>query len=371
MNLYNIILVLSDTAHLDDWIGLATRLLPDGGEIHIRGLVTVEAGKSLSEGALLTRALRDVIYEAAQANPYIHDDIHVYVDYQPFRRVLEDVLNLETDLLLAQWEAPTALIGGLNTDEIFQQADCDMVLISGKNWQADGDVLLSLRGGPNMSIGVRVAQALADECTITLFHAADRRRIAPDLELVMRAVPQIARTVTAVTSIADGIVRETTGHKAIVMGASFRRPEKDKPSQHPVIEEVYQRTNLPIVLVRGMRREELEFHEPRPLEQIEETLSTRVDRWFAENTFHSGEFSNLRALMELKEKRGLTISVALPALNEEETVGDVIQTLKTALMDEVPLVDEFVLIDSRSTDNTLAIAQDCGIPTYVHQEILP
>ncbi len=77
-----------------------------------------------------------------------------------------------------------------------------------------------------------------------------------------------------------------------------------------------------------------------------QAISILVDKWFAENTFHADEFSDLRQLLELKEKQGSTISLALPALDEEETVGKVIQTIKTALMDEVPLLDEIVLIDS-------------------------
>jgi glucosyl-3-phosphoglycerate synthase len=40
-------------------------------------------------------------------------------------------------------------------------------------------------------------------------------------------------------------------------------------------------------------------------------------------------------------------------------------------MDQVPLLDEVVLIDSQSTDNTVKIAQDCGIPVHIHQEVLP
>ena len=34
------------------------------------------------------------------------------------------------------------------------------------------------------------------------------------------------------------------------------------------------------------------------------------------------EFENLRDLVRLKERQGLTISLGLPALNEEETIGD-------------------------------------------------
>ncbi|MDP2603220.1 MAG: glucosyl-3-phosphoglycerate synthase, partial [Deltaproteobacteria bacterium] len=66
-----------------------------------------------------------------------------------------------------------------------------------------------------------------------------------------------------------------------------------------------------------------------------------------------------------------TISLGLPALNEAETVGNIIRLIKHNLYDEVPLLDEIVLIDSGSTDDTVKIAKDFGIPVYVHQEILP
>ena len=37
----------------------------------------------------------------------------------------------------------------------------------------------------------------------------------------------------------------------------------------------------------------------------------------------------------------------------------------------VPLLDEIVLIDSNSTDQTRKIAEDLGIPVYIHQQLLP
>ena len=78
-------------------------------------------------------------------------------------------------------------------------------------------------------------------------------------------------------------------------------------------------------------------------------ISILVDKWFAEKTYSSEEFADLKHLMDLKEKQGVTISLALPALNEEETVGNVISTVKGALMDQVPLLDEIILMDSNST----------------------
>jgi glucosyl-3-phosphoglycerate synthase len=99
-------------------------------------------------------------------------------------------------------------------------------------------------------------------------------------------------------------------------------------------------------------------------------ISVLVDQWFAENTFHADEFADLDQLLALKRQQRVTISLALPALNEEDTVGDVIQSVKSALMDAVPLLDEVVLMDSDSTDRTRQIAAGLGVPVYIHQHTL-
>jgi hypothetical protein len=100
-------------------------------------------------------------------------------------------------------------------------------------------------------------------------------------------------------------------------------------------------------------------------------ISSVVDKWFAENTFHSREFRNVGRLVELKRRQGLTISLGLPTLNEEATIGTVIGTLKGALLDQVPLLDEIVVIDSGSTDGTVEIARSMGVLVIAHQEVLP
>jgi glycosyltransferase involved in cell wall biosynthesis len=100
-------------------------------------------------------------------------------------------------------------------------------------------------------------------------------------------------------------------------------------------------------------------------------LAARVDKWFAENTFDSDEFGKIGDLVRLKERQGVTISLGLPALNEEETIGSVITAVKRELMDRFPLLDEIVVIDSQSTDRTRDIARDLGVPVKIHQETLP
>ena len=54
-----------------------------------------------------------------------------------------------------------------------------------------------------------------------------------------------------------------------------------------------------------------------------------VERWFAESNFHHGEFRDLRRLMALKEKQGVTVSLVLPTLNEAATVGPIVRRART------------------------------------------
>lgn len=366
----NVMLVLSQVDKAEAWIKLALTLASPGGSVYVRGMIPVPADTSLSEGAVQARQLRDILDPLAQHYEAVQEDTHVYVDYQPMRRITEELQTQPVDLLLVQWVGPSELTGGVSTDDILQQVSCDVVLLTNEDWTIEGPVLLSLRGGPNISLGVALAKALCGESSITLFHAADQRRAAPDLEVVMRSEPKVTRTVTAITGLARGIAREAINHKALVLGAGFRRAESNSALSQPVVLAIREQLNLPLALVRARRPERLDFHAPLLLRGIEPDLSARVDRWFAENTYHSHEFSDLAGLMALKEKRGVTISVGLPALNEEETVETVIMTLKRALMDEMPLLDEIVLIDSNSEDNTVAIAESCGIPVYKHPDVL-
>jgi glucosyl-3-phosphoglycerate synthase len=368
---YRLMVVLTEMTDIEAWVQLALQLTPEGGEIHLRGIVIVPEDKSPSEGANQARQWRDLLSPLSRSHPVIHDEVRIYVDHQPMAHILEELQDAPVDLLLVQWAGPEELTGGLSTDHILSYTPCDVVLLSGSGWQASGPVLLSLRGGPNITLGVKLAKALSGNSYITLFHAADRQHSAPNLRVVTRYEPQIWRIVTAVTGIAEGILREAAGHKAIVLGTSFRAKDGNGHPAESLVHKLYQQTDKPIALVRARQPESLEFHTPHLLARAEENLSRRVDRWFAENSFHSHEFSDLQALLALKEKQGVTISVGLPALNEEETVGKVISTLKKALMDDVPLVDEFVLIDSNSTDNTVAIAEAAGIPVYKHSDLLP
>jgi glucosyl-3-phosphoglycerate synthase len=67
-------------------------------------------------------------------------------------------------------------------------------------------------------------------------------------------------------------------------------------------------------------------------------------------------------------KRGRTVSVVLPALNEAATVGAVIETITPMLGG---LVDELIVLDSGSTDDTEARAMAAGARVVHRGEVLP
>ncbi len=371
---YRIVLALSEINALESWVAFAQKMAAAPSiplEIHLRAMLTMPEGVSLSEGTLQARHMRDALDTLAKERDNIHDETRVYVDYKPILSVIEEIEREAADLLIVEWAGALAPTGGISTDIILRETPCDVVLISRHQWQAKGGVLLSLRGGPNLSLGTRVANALAESTPITLLHVASSPYESQPYSVMMGTDSRIGRTVTVSGDITRAIIEEASAHKAVVMGASFQQPDRRGSGTSSVVRSVFEQTPTPLILVRAHSPEEFAFHAPRPFVRIAEPLSTRVDRWFAENTFHSNEFADLEALLALKEKQGVTIGLALPALNEEATVGNVIRTIKGALMDAVPLLDQIVLIDSNSTDNTVAIAESLGVPTYKHPEILP
>lgn len=65
-------------------------------------------------------------------------------------------------------------------------------------------------------------------------------------------------------------------------------------------------------------------------------------------------------LCKAKAERGESISVCIPARDEEATVGGVVGTIVRDLVERHALVDEIVVVDDRSRDRTAAVARDAG-----------
>jgi glucosyl-3-phosphoglycerate synthase len=95
------------------------------------------------------------------------------------------------------------------------------------------------------------------------------------------------------------------------------------------------------------------------------------ESWIKRNTFHYSAFNDLKQLVDIKQQKQIKISLCLPTLNEEKTIAKEIVIFKSELMIRYPLLDEIIVIDSGSTDQTRAIARDFGADVYKASDILP
>ena len=74
-------------------------------------------------------------------------------------------------------------------------------------------------------------------------------------------------------------------------------------------------------------------------------------------------------LIGAKAASGLSISVCLPALNEAATIGPICRTIRRLV--EIGLVDQLVVVDSGSSDDTVASARGAGAQVFTATELIP
>ena len=92
--------------------------------------------------------------------------------------------------------------------------------------------------------------------------------------------------------------------------------------------------------------------------------------WFGKRTFHYSQFEPAK-LRAAKERLGLTVSVCLPTRDEAATVGTIVKTLRKGLVERSRLIDEIVVMDAGSVDDTVTIALAEGARVFREQDVLP
>jgi glucosyl-3-phosphoglycerate synthase len=96
-------------------------------------------------------------------------------------------------------------------------------------------------------------------------------------------------------------------------------------------------------------------------------MLTNVLDWFEQSTFRGDQWH----ATDLAAVKGLTrVAVILPALNEQATVGTIVDRIRRDLVDNTLLVDELVVVDSGSTDRTVDVAADAGARIVCRDDVL-
>ncbi|WP_327087104.1 glucosyl-3-phosphoglycerate synthase [Nonomuraea sp. NBC_01738] len=93
----------------------------------------------------------------------------------------------------------------------------------------------------------------------------------------------------------------------------------------------------------------------------------RVREWYGPHTSRAADWP-LDAL--LLAKGTTTVSVVLPARDEERTVGGIVSSIHRDLVHHAPLVEEIIVVDSRSTDATAAEAAREGAVVVRQDDVL-
>jgi glucosyl-3-phosphoglycerate synthase len=397
-----ILIPVANPLTAEELIGLGAALLePRTGELSALGIVEVPEGMPLSEGATRARQARrllqrvlDYVPEGTVIHPLVRIGRHAAAG------IVEAAAEQEADLLIFGWGgksspgrdgSPSPAISP-TIDEVVRESPCDIAVVKQRGTGVIRRILVPVRGGPHAELALRFADALAHAhgATVAVIHfvpAGVTEAVRAQAEhalsafvrqhITARAEPVLRETRNVRTSI----LREAENADLVVMGASAPPGEPGTSLFGSLPEAVAQRAKPTVIVVKT--REAIGRHTFDALVQKAESLAAadraaeesraipaKVDRWFAEANFHHGEFADLERLAQLKQKQGITVSLVLPTLNEAETIGPIVARANRELRERVPLVDEVLVIDSASTDETRAIAEGAGARVVQHPDVL-
>jgi len=389
------------------------------GEISALGIVEVPEGMPLSEGATRARHARRLLQRVLD---YAPDGVTIHPIVRIGRHAAEGIVEAsaeqEADLIIFGWGGRTATSragpgranggraagGGREgqspavlsptIDEVVRDAPCDIAVIKQRGSKDIKRILVPVRGGPHAELAIRYADSIARyyDATVVVLHL-----VPPGITIAVRAQAERALTgfvkqhlhgrgealLREAPNVRNAILREAEKADLVVMGASAQTTGADGEAHlfGALPEAVAARAKPSVIVVRT--REAIGRATFEQLATRAETLAAadraaeearavpvRVERWFGESNFHHAEFADLRRLVTLKEKQGLTISLVLPTLDEEETIGPIVRKAMREMVGRLPLLDEVLVIDSASTDRTREIAEAEGARVVQHPDVL-
>ena len=99
-------------------------------------------------------------------------------------------------------------------------------------------------------------------------------------------------------------------------------------------------------------------------------MHSRARAWYGRRTSHWRDWPD-EVLLAGKRRLDARISVVIPARDEEATIAGVVGSIRAAVVERVPLVDEVVVIDSDSADGTAVAAARAGAIVHAAGDIAP
>lgn len=398
-----ILIPVANPLTAEELVRIGSALLePRVGELTALGIVEVPEGMALSEGATRARHARRLLQRVLDYAPEgtaIHPIVRI--GRHAAEGIVEAAAEQEADLIIFGWggksgpsrDGQSVPVFSPTIDEVVRDAPCDIAVVKQRGARDIKRVLVPVRGGPHAELALRFADAIAKrhEATVVALHL-----VPPNITQAVRA--QAERALTAFVrqhvtgacepllreaqNVRQAILREADRSDLVVMGASAVPGDAGGTLFGALPEIVAQRAKPTVIVVKTAepigrqtfeqlaQRAETLVAADRAAEESR-AIPARVERWFAEANFHHGEFADLGRLVQLKEKQGVTVSLVLPTLDEEETIGPIVRRAIREMQERYPLLDEILVIDSASTDRTREIALEEGARVVQHPDVLP
>ncbi len=401
-----ILIPVANPGTAEELIRLGAAMLDQrSGELSALGIVEVPEGMPLSEGATRARHARRLLQKVldyAPAGTTIHPIVRI--GRHAAEGITEAAAEQEADLIIFGWggKAPANYDGrnggptvfSPTIDEVVRESPCDIVVVKQRGSREIKRVLVPVRGGPHAELAIRFADAIATYhgATVVVLHL-----VPAGITMAVRAQAERALTtfikqhlkgkgeavLREAPNVRNAILREAEKADLVVMGASAV-PGGDGADSYlfgALPEAIAARAKPTVVVVKtreaiggttfdalASKAESLAAAD-RAAEEAR-AVPARVERWFGESNFHHAEFGDLRRLVQLKEKQGVTVSLVLPTLDEEETIGPIVRRAMREMVGRVPLLDEVLVIDSSSSDRTREIAEAEGARVVQHPDVL-
>ncbi len=351
----------------------AARAIVAADQVMLVGFVYIPPDASLSGAATPVQEVRQFLRSLSNTGQ-VSSGAEVYATHHPWEEIKRIAEKEKPDLLILEYPCHFEALRAAEKD-ILTQPPCDIAIVNSRIPESLQDILVAMRGGPYAELALRTALSIGHfhPARVTTLHMVStdptlkKDAAFRGIERVLENLPDVRKQNVATDNPAEVIIDSCSRYDLVVMGASARSAD-EITSIGSLAERIMAESPHGVLVVKTSQPFPFSLESE---ESGQTAISVLVDKWFAENTFHAGEFQDLDYLLQLKRERGLSISLALPALNEEKTVGNVIQTIQESLMETAPLLDEIVLIDSNSEDRTREIAQSRGVPVYIHQDVLP
>jgi nucleotide-binding universal stress UspA family protein len=317
MRYFKILLPVVSVSEASRNLGLASQLLHPQGKLIALQVVRVPEEASLSEGAQAAVESRAALDEVRGVLPDDRAELKtlVRVSHRVFDGIVESVVAESADLLLLPWKGSAsseALLFGRTIDRLVATPPCNVIVARIGALSHCRKILLPVRGGPYAEFALQVADQLATSLAgvITVLHCEQRFECGDFGEelyhmFIQRARfhPTVRRWVAVQGDPKEAILQEAPRHDLVIIGAGAAT-EPQSFFLGPVVEQIARSMDKPLLVVKTPELFAA-WERKRGLLQPK-ALSERVDQWFAENTFHRREFEDLRKLVDLKQKHGIT-----------------------------------------------------------------